>query len=168
MQPQYTTYLADSTPTLTTRFWLRVQKTDSCWLWIGHCDVGGYGIIHTAYWHNDRQMKAHRVSYEIHYGSFPKHLRVLHRCDNPRCVRPDHLFLGTDIDNIRDRDAKGRRRQVRGEQQGSAKVTAAQVADMRRRYDQEHATCAGLARQFSISPSQVRNIVKRRDWQHIC
>lgn len=86
------------------KFWSKVQKTKDCWLWIAAVNNGGYG----AFAYEGRRVMAHRLSYEIEYGPFDKKLFVLHRCDNPRCVRPDHLWLGTQFDNMRDCASKGR------------------------------------------------------------
>src|SRR3990167_4478033 len=83
----------------------RILKTDHCWIWTGSKDIHRYGRIGQG---ANRYVKAHRVSYMIAYGPIPKGLCVLHRCDNPSCVRPDHLFLGTYADNNKDRDLKQR------------------------------------------------------------
>ena len=89
------------------RFWSYVKKgnSDECWPWLGSLDSHGYGKIHV---YNDITLLAHRVSWELAYGSIPTGLCVLHHCDNPRCVNPDHLFLGTHEDNARDRESKHR------------------------------------------------------------
>jgi len=83
------------------RFWPRVRKTRSCWLWIGAKVKGGYGNLGGG-------GQAHRLSWKIHNGTIPDNLCVLHKCDNPACVRPSHLFLGTNADNVRDRTLKKR------------------------------------------------------------
>jgi hypothetical protein len=90
---------------LAQRFWVKVQITDGCWIWLAGKSKG-YGVIGLGGKGNPAY--AHRVSWELHYGPIQKHMDVLHRCDNPPCVRPDHLFLGTQGDNNRDRHAKGR------------------------------------------------------------
>ncbi|MFD8088690.1 HNH endonuclease signature motif containing protein [Streptomyces malaysiensis] len=89
------------------RFWLRVAKSDGCWTWRAALNAYGYG----AFWTADKKVVgAHRFSYQLHYGPIPEGMWVLHRCDNPPCVRPDHLFLGSPADNIHDMDSKGRGR----------------------------------------------------------
>lgn len=88
-------------------FWASVVHTDTCWLWIGRTNGSeGYGKLS---WHN-ADVYAHRLSWELHVGPVPLGLWVLHRCDNPPCVRPDHLFLGTHEDNMLDAARKHRLR----------------------------------------------------------
>jgi len=98
---------------ISNRFWKKVDKSDGqgpkgqCWQWIASKDTCGYGLL--------KPTSAHRVSWEIHNGPIPDSLSVLHRCDNPPCVRPEHLFLGTQKDNMQDRLAKGRYRGTDGQ-----------------------------------------------------
>jgi len=87
------------------KFWKYVNKTDYCWLWTG-ATTEGRGII--GIWDKHTTKMAYRVSWEIHNGAIPKGLNVCHHCDNPICVRPDHLFLGTQLDNIHNSISKGR------------------------------------------------------------
>lgn len=84
-----------------------VLKGDGCWLWNGYRNQSGYGVTRVG-GRGSKAIFAHRLSWEIHKGPIPDGLHVLHRCDNPQCVNPEHLFLGTDLDNQRDRIAKGR------------------------------------------------------------
>lgn len=89
------------------QFWDKVEKTDACWLWQGALTSAGYGCLTV----NKRRVYAHRLSYEIATGIHPGNLKVCHNCpggDNPACVNPAHLWLGTDLDNARDRERKGR------------------------------------------------------------
>jgi hypothetical protein len=85
------------------RFWKKVNKTDGCWLWTA-TRIGRYG----GFRFEGRSRTAHRVSWELAFGPIPDGLQVLHHCDTPLCVNPQHLFLGTPLDNARDRDSKGR------------------------------------------------------------
>jgi hypothetical protein len=87
-------------------FYARVRKTEDCWEWLSTKNVKGYGKIRPA--KSPKRMSAHRFSWELHYGAIPYSLHVLHHCDNPACVRPDHLFLGTNHDNVLDKVRKGR------------------------------------------------------------
>lgn len=87
------------------RFWDKVKKTESCWLWIGAIN-NNYGCFNKG---NRNMIKAHRFSWELAYGEIPKDKFVLHKCDTPRCVNPEHLFLGTHYDNYHDAVSKKRR-----------------------------------------------------------
>ena len=91
-------------PTYEGHFWSLVNKTPGCWEWIGRFGNAGYGQVKR----NGKNKGAHRISYELTHGAIPAGLCVLHRCDNRKCVRPDHLFLGTKRDNTRDMIQKGR------------------------------------------------------------
>lgn len=102
---------------LAERFWEKVEKTDGCWLWRSKIARDGYGHFTTA---NSVSQRAHRVAFELSYGPIPTGALVLHKCDNRRCVNPDHLFLGDYRDNARDMVAKGR-------QWGRRKLTDDQV-----------------------------------------
>jgi len=86
------------------RFFEKINKTEKCWNWIAGKDKDGYGKIKI----DGKMVQAHRASWVIHNGDIPNGMCVLHRCDNPSCVNPEHLFIGTRLDNARDRDVKGR------------------------------------------------------------
>jgi hypothetical protein len=143
------------------RFWRKVEKTDSCWLWtaaVRRADEG-YG----AFWLNGRHVPAHRVAFELTNGQIGDDQVVAHRCDNPRCVNPDHLFATTQRGNMEDKVQKGR--QAAGERNSKAKLTSSQVAEIR------HAYAAGersirLAERFGIDRTNVWNIVSGKTWSH--
>jgi hypothetical protein len=103
---------------------------------------------------------AHRVCWEITYGEIPEGLHVLHRCDNPSCVNPEHLFLGTHADNMQDSSAKGRRNPCSGEKNGRARLTAEAVAQIRG----EHLSDHSIAEKYGISRRQVGRILRREQW----
>lgn len=87
------------------RFWAKVNKTRSCWVWLGKPRGFGYGRIELL---GGQTQSTHRYSWELHNGPIPTGMAVLHKCDVPQCVNPDHLFLGTQLENMRDRRSKGR------------------------------------------------------------
>ncbi len=151
-------------PPLETRFWNAVDKSGECWLWIANKDKNGYGKIYA----NRKHARAHRVSWELHYGPIPKGLQVLHNCpsgDNPSCVNPAHLFLGTNSDNMQDKVAKGRC--PRGETSGKSKMTEASVLAMRSAFDSGERNISKLARAHQIDQSTANDIIKRKIWKHV-
>lgn len=155
-------------------FWSHVEKTDGgCWPWHG-ASLRGYGKFHSR--SLNRQTYAHRWAYEFARGPIPDGLHVLHRCDNPPCCNPDHLFLGTHLDNVADMVAKGRGAKgdthgsrlhpesvPRGERHGCARLTAAQVAEIRatplRRGEQRQ-----FARRFGVSEATISMVVNGKVW----
>jgi hypothetical protein len=143
-----------------TDFWNLVRKSKRCWLWTGVVDRDGYGI----YRMRGHQSRAHRFSWVFANGAIPPGLWVLHKCDNPSCVRPDHLFLGTHRDNMDDMIAKGRTRM--GEGMTHAKLTGRDVRDIRSRYAAGE-TQESIARAFNIDRSNVSIITLRKGWRHI-
>lgn len=145
------------------RFWEKVDKSagpNGCWLWTASCNPGGYG----AFGYHGSVTHAHRVAWELTNGSIPKGLGALHHCDNPPCVNPAHLFLGTQADNAKDAVSKGRMHP--GEAHGRSKLTAADVLAIRAQYAEGGILQRELADAYSISPQQVYNIVHRRSWRH--
>jgi len=90
------------------KFWSKVTKTDGCWMWGGVKTLKGYGIIRVGGRVDPKNLRAHRISWLLHNGPVPRGLMVCHHCDNPSCVRPDHLFVGTAVDNVHDSIKKGR------------------------------------------------------------
>jgi hypothetical protein len=151
------------------RFWGRVETEDpgGCWLWVGTKTRGGYGMLRGP----DRGMVlAHRVSWEIRNGRIPpaidgKRACVLHRCDNPPCVNPAHLFLGTDADNNADMAAKGRRRAPRGEANGRARLRASDVAAIREAYAAGGETCQSLAVRHGVAATTISALLSGKTWR---
>lgn len=148
-----------------TRFWSKVNKTADCWLWFGNSDEHGYGRIGMGS-KKDKSKKsvlAHRYSWELAKGEIPKGLFVLHKCDTPACVNPDHLFLGTQRTNVADMVQKNR--QQKGESNGMAALTTAQVRGIKSMLS-AGATKASIARQYEVSPSLVSMINSGKRWKH--
>ncbi len=147
------------------RFWSKVDKTDTCWLWNGATEKGGYGILHTRKAYGTGYVKVHRLSYEVHFGNIPKGLWVLHSCDNPPCVNPNHLSLGTHKDNMR--QMSNRSRSVRGSASNFAKLDTGTVLEIRHRYSQGGILQKELAAEFGVSISCISNIVTNDTWGYL-
>lgn len=112
------------------RFWMKVDKSGDCWLWLGYRTAAGYGM----FWLNGRMRVSHRVALELEHGdTLDRDTAVCHRCDNPPCVRPSHLFLGSLADNNHDRDKKGRQARLRGELNGRCLLTDDEAREIYRR-----------------------------------
>lgn len=144
------------------RFWSNVEKTDEqqCWHWLRHKNKLGYGVVGVG----RKTALAHRVAYELVRGKIPNGMLVCHRCDNPSCVNPSHLFLGTDKDNMADCISKGRRASCRWESNGRARLTRIQVAEIKSRYKNGE-TILELATQYPVGKSQIYNIVSGSQWR---
>lgn len=138
------------------RFLKYVKKTPSCWEWIGMRDANGYGRLNV----HDLPELAHRLSWQLSVGAVPVGKCVLHKCDNPSCVNPEHLYLGTQVDNIADMFQKGRGHMRRGRLQ--AILTDAQVQEIRK----SNESGMTLATRLRVSPatiSQIRHYKTRRN-----
>lgn len=165
-------------PTADQRLW---AKTDSsrgpyaCWPCEGFRITGEY--VH--FWFHGRPVVAHRVAWILTFGLIPPKLQVCHACDNPPCVNPAHLFLGTQLDNMRDKVAKGRQasglrngsythpeRRRRGVEHGQAQLTESQVYEIRRRAE-AGALHRVLAADFHVSKGNISYIVRGETWQHL-
>ena len=149
-------------------FWEKVQKDESCWLWTGGTNACGYGTIGV----KGRCQLAHRVSWELHNGPVPDGMCVLHNCpggDNPACVNPAHLWLGTHHENMLDRGAKGRDGGPlrRGELNANAKLTAEDVLEIREQFARGIKDYKGTAERYRVSPGLIYAVVQRRAWKHL-
>jgi hypothetical protein len=143
------------------RFWSKVDQRGECWLWTGATDGLGYGYLG-----NTLRMgakKAHRVSYELHRGPIQEGLCVCHHCDNPSCVNPSHLFLGTQADNNADMVRKGRGSDKRGEANPNAKLTFEKASIIRNLYA-GGMTQQAIADKFFVSQNVVSRIVRGARW----
>lgn len=147
------------------KFWAKVDKSGECWMWTGAKNKG-YGMVRRREF-NQYQVQAHRYAWFLTHGEWPE-LFVCHRCDNPSCVNPAHLFLGTAQDNFDDMRSKGRERHraVRGELQGSAKLTAVKVIRIRK-LAAKGLTHQEIADQFGVDRSNISIIVRRKGWAHV-
>ena len=146
------------------RFFTKVKKGKGCWIWLAYKDANGYGKL--SWVERGHPIHAHRASWIIHYGKIPQGHCVLHRCDNPPCVRPDHLFLGTQIDNIRDMVRKRRQRSAIGENNFNSKLTAQLIYEIRILASTGR-TYRSLGAQFGVSHGMIGHIVKKRAWSHL-
>ena len=145
-------------------FWSRVEKTaDGCWNWTGSKNIDGYGRVGI----DGKTFSTHRLSYSLFNGDIPSGKSVLHHCDNPPCVNPEHLFIGTQADNVRDCASKGRIRvgNRKGERHPTAKLTEDQVNQIR--FYSGYLTQEWLANYFGVARQTVGDIITRRIWKHI-
>ncbi len=144
------------------------SAANGCWVWTAST-IDGYGQIGIVRNGKLTNNLAHRVAFELATGEAPGDRCVLHRCDNPPCCNPDHLFLGSRDDNAKDMVAKRRQRNgiTPGEQHGMSKLTDADVVELRRSYAAREASQPELARRFGIRQSTVWAIIHRRTWAHV-
>ena len=131
-----------------------------CWEWVKFCDDRGYARINFG----GKNCKAHRLSFEAFEREIPCGKCVLHKCDNPKCINPKHLFLGTQIENIQDMVAKGRQRKNGGHQ--SAKLTDAQIFEIRELFSRG-AKNKDIVQQYGITKGHASNIKAGRVWRHL-
>lgn len=148
------------------RFRTRVDKSGECWTWLGSIHRDGYGVMWADREARERfglgsfNVRAHRAAWLIEHGPIPAGKVVCHRCDNPRCVRPSHLWLGTPRENTRDAAAKGRLAKP------NAKISAHDVRIIRRRFAAGERS-SDIAIDFGISRDQVTNIGAGRSWKSV-
>lgn len=148
------------------RFWSQVARSDNdCWLWTGYiCRTTRYGKFVFRRHGERKTMGVHRIAWTLTHGDIPAGYQVCHVCDTPPCVRPDHLFLGTHDDNVRDMVVKGRA--CAGELKPNHKLTESDVRQIRTLRN-SGVPGVQLARRFQISQSHITGIIKRRFWAHI-
>jgi hypothetical protein len=165
MPPKRTSPLAE-------HFWSKVDRSGDCWLWLASRRPNGYGTYYV-----DRvPMLAHRIAWELTYGSIPQGLFVCHSCDTPACVRPDHLLLGSARANLLDARRKGRAPVatprpktglLRGEQNPAARLTVNSLVEIRRRVAVGTEPYATIAAAFGVSRSLVYQLAHRKVWRHV-
>ena len=159
------------------RFLPNVDRSGACWLWKGTTDKDGYGVLTSS----RRQLRAHRVAYEFAFDESPGNMCVCHRCDNRRCVRPDHLFLGTNADNVADMMHKGRHSAASGDLNGSrtkpgnlrrgsahgiAKLNEGDVRSIRNEIALGKSQ-ASLARKHGVNADTIHKIATGQTWRHV-
>lgn len=142
------------------RFWDKLDQSGECWLWHGKVNQSGYGMTEV----RGRYTMTHRLAYKLANGPIPDGLCVLHRCDVRRCCRPDHLFLGTRVENQADMVSKGR--SGRGESHSQAKLTESDV-QMIRALGQQGLSQHQIAARFGVTPRYVRSILNGKAWTHV-
>jgi hypothetical protein len=144
------------------KFWKKTDKRsdNECWVFLGAKDKDGYG----QFWDGDNKImtRAHVFSAKIHLGNKPNNMCVCHKCDNPICVNPNHLFFGTALDNQNDKMTKNRH--AKGESQGHSKLTNEQIAEIRLRANDNYKV---LCEEFNIVPSTVYRIWHKESWKHL-
>lgn len=137
-------------------FWDKVQITDTCWIWTGSKNSRGRGVFHpSACKKLGISYLAYRVSWIIHYGAIPTGKQVCHTCDNPSCVNPEHLFLGSAKDNTLDMLKKGR--------SGKTKLVAEQVLLIR----EDPRPRRVIAKEFNVTLNMIQKIKSKRSWKHL-
>ena len=151
------------------RFWSRVERSQGCWEWIGARSSAGYGVTSKV----GRWMLAHRLSWEIANGPIPAELYVLHHCDNPPCVRPDHLYVGTAGDNLRDTHSRHPTysasvaaidKRTTGELSPNAKLTERAVQDIRAIRGMKQ---RDIGRLFGVSQTTIWRVLRGYTWRHV-
>lgn len=147
------------------RFLRHIDRTDTCWVWTGNTSRNGYGSIQEG-GRNSKTVSAHRYSYEIHKGRIPNGMVVMHACDNPSCVNPEHLSVGTPQENTQDMIRKGRKRTVAplGINNGKSKLNDDLVRYIRNNREKSHAS---LARELGLSQNCIRGVRSGRTWGHV-
>ena len=138
-------------------FWSLVKKTKGCWLWTGNIDSKGYGRVHF----RGARHRAHRVAYILTHGDRITSALLCHHCDNKVCVKPAHMFVGTNADNMRDCRLKGRT--ARGEKNGSNKLTIEQVRAIRL----DHRPQKIVAKEYGVAQPAISRIHTRARWGHL-
>ena len=150
------------------RFWEKVRKTEGCWLWTAYLDKDGYGTLHVFEGDRKTPRRAHRISWELHFGPIPEGKDVLHHCDTPGCVRPGCLFLGDQVINDADRDDKGRN--VLGTGHPLHKLTDQDIRSIRSDYGPRGRgglSMPKLAEKYHVNVALIHRIIHRKSWPHV-
>ena len=142
-------------------FWSMVEKTEDCWLWRGTIGAGGYGYHSTL----GKEIRAHRYVLEHILGQDISGKVVMHKCDNPRCCNPDHLVVGTQADNIKDKVAK--KRQAMGEKNSNSKLTEKSVLELSERYATNLFTYRQLGGEYGVCEDTIKKAIRGIYWKHV-
>ena len=155
--PEYSTRFIE-------RFWSRINKTESCWLWTGYATHRGYGRVRA----NGKLTRCHRLAWILTNGPIPDGMEVMHNCpsgDNPLCCNPAHLLLGTHADNMAD---ASRKKQIRyGEKHGRAILSEDDVRKIRALYAQGGYIQKTIGLRFGVATRTISSIVNRKIWKHV-
>lgn len=138
------------------------DKYQDCWTWLGSTHKKGYGY----FWYNKKMGKAHRFSYELFINKIPEGLWVLHHCDNPSCVNPDHLFLGTNSDNVKDKVIKGRQYKPKGILNNHAKLKEKDVLKIRFLLKMGK-KATDICKIYNVQPKAITQIKTKKYWSHL-
>jgi hypothetical protein len=139
------------------------KDENGCWVWSANKDRDGYGVLTH---HRKKQLRAHRASYEFYKGAIPDGAFVCHSCDNPSCINPDHLFIGSPKDNTQDMIRKGRKGTLLGSVHGMAKLTEEDVTGIRAAREKGE-LLASIATRYGISFQHVSLIARNKSWRHV-
>jgi len=153
--------------TAESRFWKKVERSDTCWNWLGSKSEDGYGW----FTENKKTITAHRYSYLLHKGEIPEGNLIRHTCDNRDCVNPDHLILGTPADNSLDMILRDR--QAKGDKNGAAVLTEAQAREILEEYKTDkqsgrlYGSLARLSQKYGVDKQVVSRLTAGKTWRHL-
>lgn len=143
---------------------ININNITGCWDWVKYVDNKGYGKMR----HLGKVARCHRISYMVFNGDIDPGMHILHSCNNRRCVNPDHLRQGTNMDNVLDRVKSGNHLNVpRGESNHQAKLTEKDVLEIRRLHDKEGYSQVSLGKMFNLHQTTISLIVRRMKWRHV-
>jgi len=140
-----------------------IRNEDDCWEWVGHKDKNGYGRATI----NRKDYRSHRIVYKETYGTIPEGLFILHTCNNPSCCNPNHLYTGTNQDNMDQMVADGRSPHLIGEKSGTHKLKEKDVLEIRQLYSTGEYTQRDLSKKYGISQTEISRIYHRTRWDHV-
>ena len=144
--------------TMEERFWSKVNKTEDCW---NFSSIPSHQYGELAKDRLGHRVLAHRYSWQIHFGDIPDNMLVCHRCDNTRCVNPEHLYLGTYLDNNKDRAVKNRSNPLKGDKNPCTKIKDDDIISIRDKYSSKLFTQQQLADIYNVSQGQISRIIKK-------